>query len=193
MHRKSIFYGFLIALSGGLLFSCCNDPATPRGVRPGTNKNEMSQKIEIGSAAPPFSLPDQSGRRVNLIDYFGKSNVVLYFYPRDESFGCTREACSFRDHYETFKEAGAVVIGISSDDIASHQAFTANHKLPFLLLSDRDKTVAEKYGVSKSLGSLPGRVTFIIDRKGIVRMIYSSQLNFEKHVSEAMEAVKRLH
>jgi peroxiredoxin Q/BCP len=152
----------------------------------------MANKLEIGSKAPDFSLPDQHGKRVNLSDYIGKSNLVVYFYPKDESYGCTKEACSFRDNYEVFREAGAEVIGISSDDIASHQAFAANHKLPFILLSDKDKTVADKYGVGKSLGVLPGRVTFVIDKQGIVRLMFSSQLNFEKHITEAIETLKKL-
>ena len=150
----------------------------------------MTEKIEIGSKAPEFSLPDQQGRRVNLNDFLGKTNLVIYFYPKDESYGCTKEACSFRDNYEVFREAGAEVIGISSDDIASHQAFAANHKLPFILLSDKDKSVAAKYGVGKSLGVLPGRVTFVIDKQGIIRLIFSSQLSFEKHVDEAIVVLK---
>ncbi|MEI6681897.1 MAG: peroxiredoxin [Bacteroidota bacterium] len=152
----------------------------------------MTQKIEIGSKAPDFSLPDQQGRRVNLADFVGKTNLVVYFYPKDESYGCTKEACSFRDNYEVFKQAGAEVIGISSDDIASHQAFAANHKLPFILLSDKGKTVAEKYGVGKSLGILPGRVTFVIDKQGIIRLVFSSQLSFEKHVEEALQMLNTL-
>ncbi len=152
----------------------------------------MASNPVVGSKAPEFSLPDQKGRRVNLGDYLGKLNLVIFFYPRDESYGCTREACSFRDNFEVFREAGAMVIGISSDDIASHQAFAANHKLPFLLLSDRDKTVATKYGVGKSLGILPGRVTFVIDKQGVIRMIFSSQLNFEKHVTEAIGMLKSI-
>ena len=192
MHRRSFVHGFLIFLSGGLLFSCNNDASAPSGGKPGTKNNNMANKIEIGSKAPDFSLPDQFGKRVNLGDYRGKSNLVVYFYPKDESYGCTKEACSFRDNYEVFKEAGAEVIGISSDDISSHQAFAANHKLPFILLSDRDKTVADKYGVGKSLGVLPGRVTFVIDKQGIVRMVFSSQLSFEKHITEAVETLKKL-
>ncbi|MEI7896994.1 MAG: peroxiredoxin [bacterium] len=150
----------------------------------------MTDQLDIGSTAPGFSLPDQRGKRVNLSDFLGKSNVVVYFYPKDESYGCTKEACSFRDNYEVFREAGAEVIGISSDDIASHQAFSANHKLPFLLLSDKDKSVAGKYGVGKTLGVLPGRVTFVIDKQGIIRLMFSSQLNFQKHVEEAIETLK---
>ena len=192
MWRKSYFYKFLLFLSGALLFACSNDPSSSSGEKPGINNNKMATKIEIGSKAPDFSLPDQRGNRVNLSDYLGKSNLVLFFYPKDESYGCTKEACSFRDNFEIFREAGAVVIGVSSDDIASHQAFAANHKLPFLLLSDKDKTVADKYGVGKSLGILPGRVTFVIDKQGIVRLMFSSQLNFEKHVTEALEALKKM-
>ncbi|MCX6306654.1 MAG: peroxiredoxin [Bacteroidetes bacterium] len=152
----------------------------------------MVNKIEVGSKAPDFSLPDQFGKRMNLSDFLGKSNLVIFFYPKDESYGCTKEACSFRDNYEVFKAAGAVVIGISSDDVASHQAFAANHKLPFILLSDRDKTVADKYGVGKSLGVIPGRVTFVVDKHGVIRMMFSSQLNFEKHITEAIETLKKI-
>jgi peroxiredoxin Q/BCP len=190
--RQFFFYcRSALILAGGFFFACSNSDSPP-GLNPGINNNNMSNKIEIGSKAPDFSLPDQRGNRVNLSDYLGKSNMVIYFYPKDESYGCTKEACSFRDNYEVFKKSGAVVIGISSDDIASHQAFAANHKLPFLLLSDKDKTVAEKYGVGKSLGILPGRVTFVIDKKGIVRLMFSSQLNFEKHVSESLDILKKI-
>lgn len=192
MRQKSYFYLFLLSLSGVLLFACNNGAPSSSGDKPGINNSNMSNKIEIGSKAPEFSLPDQRGNRVNLSDYLGKSNLVLYFYPKDESYGCTKEACSFRDNFEVFREAGAVVIGVSSDDIASHQAFAANHKLPFLLLSDKDKTVADKYGVGKSLGILPGRVTFVIDKQGIIRLMFSSQLNFEKHVTEALDALKKM-
>ncbi|MDP1621927.1 MAG: redoxin domain-containing protein [Bacteroidales bacterium] len=192
MPPKTFFFGFTVLLTVGVLYACNNSQSEPSGEQSGIINNDMTNKIEIGSKAPDFSLPDQYGQRVNLSDYLGKSNLVLFFYPKDESYGCTREACSFRDNYEVFKSAGTVVIGISSDDVASHQAFAANHKLPFILLSDRDKTVAEKYGVGKSLGILPGRVTFVIDKQGVIQMIFSSQLNFEKHVSEAIETLKKI-
>jgi len=150
----------------------------------------MSDKLTVGSPAPGFSLPDHRGRRVNFSDFTGKVNLVVYFYPKDESYGCTREACGFRDNYEVFKEAGAEVIGISQDDVASHQAFAANHNLPFILLSDKDWTVGEKYGVGKSLGLITERKTFVIDKQGIIRMIFSSQLNFGKHIGKALEVIK---
>ncbi len=191
LQRYKIFILFILGLNYYLV-SCNNETSQRSGQQAGSNTKNMIQKIDIGNKAPEFSLPDQHGKRVNLTDYLGKSNVVVYFYPKDESYGCTKEACSFRDNYEIFKEAGAEVIGISSDDIASHQAFAANHKLPFILLSDKDKTVAEKYGVGKSLGVLPGRVTFVIDKQGIVRMMFSSQLSFEKHISEAVETLKKI-
>ena len=189
--RYKIFTLFILSLNYYLV-SCNSETSQRSGQQSGSNTNNMANKIEIGSKAPEFSLPDQSGKRVNLSDYLGKSNLVVYFYPKDESYGCTKEACSFRDNYEVFKQAGAVVIGVSSDDIASHQAFAANHKLPFILLSDKDKTVADKYGVGKSLGVLPGRVTFVIDKQGIVRLVFSSQLNFEKHITEAIETLKKM-
>lgn len=189
--RYKIFILFILSLNY-FLISCDDDTSNSYSAQAGSKTKNMANNIDVGSKAPEFSLPDQRGKRVNLADYLGKTNLVVYFYPKDESFGCTKEACSFRDNYEVFKEAGAEVIGISSDDIASHQAFAANHKLPFILLSDKDKTVADKYGVGKSLGILPGRVTFVIDKQGIVQLMFSSQLNFQKHVDEAIETLKRL-
>ena len=150
------------------------------------------KKIEIGDKAPLFTLPDQNGKIINLADFIGKTKLVVYFYPKDESYGCTKEACSFRDSYEDFREAGAEVIGISADDEASHRNFAAHHKLPFILLSDKQRNVAKLYSVGKTLGVIPGRVTYIIDKQGIIRMIYSSQMNFQKHVDEAVEMLKKL-
>ena len=149
-------------------------------------------KLKIGDRVPQFTLPDQNGIMVDLKNFIGKTKLVIYFYPKDESYGCTKEACSFRDSYEDFKEAGAEVIGISADDEASHKGFAANHKLPFILLSDKDKKVASRYGVGKTMGILSGRVTFIIDKQGIIRGIYSSQINFQKHVDEALEMLRKI-
>lgn len=158
------------------------------------NTHDMSteRKIAVGENAPLFSLPDQDGKIVNLVDFIGKTKLVIFFYPKDESYGCTKEACSFRDNYEDFKEAGAEVIGISADDEASHRSFSANHKLPFILLSDKDKSVARLYNVKKTLGLLPGRVTYVIDQQGVIRMIFSSQMNFEKHIEEAKSILRSI-
>lgn len=146
--------------------------------------------LQPGNLAPRFTLNDQMGQPFSLDSMIGKKTIVLFFYPKDESYGCTKEACSFRDSYEDFKDAGAEVIGISADSEESHRSFAANHKLPFTLLSDPDRIVAEKYGVGKSLGILPGRVTFVIDDQGIIRGRYSSQLNFRKHIDEALATIR---
>ena len=152
----------------------------------------MKNDIKSGDKAPLFTLPDSEGRSVSLSDFIGKQNLVVYFYPKDETYGCTKEACSFRDSYDAFKEVGAEVIGISSDNEASHASFAARHRLPFILLSDQDGKVAELYGVRRSLGIFPGRVTFVIDKEGIVRLNYSSQINFQKHIDEAVELIRTL-
>ena len=181
LQRYKIIVLFLLVLNN---ISCDQNTNTQNM---GTDK-----KIAIGDKAPLFTLPDQNGKMVNLSDFTGKTKLVVYFYPKDESFGCTKEACSFRDSYEDFKEAGAEVIGISADDEASHKEFSTHHKLPFILLSDKDKKVSDLYNVKKTMGILPGRVTFVIDKEGVIRMIYSSQLNFQKHVDEAVEILKSL-
>lgn len=149
--------------------------------------------LHIGDSAPDFELPDQQGKRVRLSAFHGKKNVVLYFYPKDETPGCTREACRFRDEYEVFSQYDTEVIGVSFDSVKSHQRFTANRKLPFLLLSDRKKAVAKVYGVKSSLfGLLPGRETFVIDKKGIIRGHFVSQFQAERHIDEALKVVKGL-
>jgi thioredoxin-dependent peroxiredoxin len=148
--------------------------------------------IEVGNPAPGFCLPTARGNFVSLDDYRGKSNVVVYFYPRDFSKGCTAEACEFRDSYEEFKKFGAEVIGISGDSLQSHEAFAREHRLPFILLSDLDGSVRKAYGVKKSLGLIPGRVSFLIDKKGIVRHVFSSQTKATAHIGEAIEVLKFL-
>jgi peroxiredoxin Q/BCP len=155
---------------------------------------EQSSKSEVktGDPAPDFSLPDQNGQTVSLRDLVSKKIVVLYFYPADFSRGCTAEACSFRDSYEVFKEAGAEVVGVSSQSVDSHRRFAAENTLPFILLSDQNGEVRKLYGVSSSLGLIPGRVTYIIDKRGIVRHMFSSQLNPTKHVEEALRVLKEI-
>ena len=148
--------------------------------------------IKVGDEAPDFELKSQNNENVALSQFRGKKNVVLYFYPKDESPGCTREACTFRDSYELFTDLGAEVIGVSADTVESHKAFAERHNLPFTLLSDLNNTVRKLYGATSTFGLIPGRVTFVIDKKGIVRHVFSSQLQPEKHIEEAREILKKI-
>jgi peroxiredoxin Q/BCP len=152
----------------------------------------MAHGIQAGSKAPDFTLPSQSGAPVRLQDRLGERVIVLYFYPRDDTRGCTAEACAFRDSYEVFADAGADVIGISSDSVDRHAAFAGKHELPFTLLSDEGGQVRKRYGVPAVLGVLPGRVTYVIDRQGTVRHVFSSMTNIGQHVSDALETVRQL-
>ena len=148
--------------------------------------------IRVGDVAPDFTLPSQDGSSVALNALLGKGPVVLYFYPKDDTPGCTAEACSFRDAYEDFKEAGAEVVGISSDSAGAHRDFADKHRLPFVLVSDAGGKVRKLYGVPSTLGLLPGRVTYVIDAAGVVRHVFNSQLNPTKHVREALEILRTL-
>ncbi len=148
--------------------------------------------LAVGDHAPDFTLPDQNGQAVHLADVLARGHLVLYFYPKDESAGCTAEACSFRDQYEVFRDAGAEVIGVSGDSVKSHQEFAQHHRLPFTLLSDAQGEVRKLYGVQKTLGIISGRVTFVIDRTGIVRYSFNSQMNPLRHVPEALAILKDL-
>jgi peroxiredoxin Q/BCP len=147
---------------------------------------------QVGELAPDFELPAQGGERVRLSDFRGRQTVVLYFYPKDDTSGCTAQACSFRDSYEVFTEAGAQVIGVSSDSVASHEGFAQRYRLPFLLLADAGGEVRKAYDVPATFGILPGRVTYVIDRAGVVRHVFSSQANIGKHVSGALQVVQEL-
>jgi peroxiredoxin Q/BCP len=148
---------------------------------------------DVGDRAPPVSFTKADGTSVQLADYLGKGTVVLYFYPKDHTPGCTAEACSFRDAYEDFKAAGAEVIGVSADDGASHEGFKAKHKLPFVLLSDPGSVASKAMGVKRAfLGLIPGRVTFVIDRAGVIRHRFESSVNMQKHIDEALALVRTL-
>lgn len=142
-----------------------------------------------GAPAPDFELPDASGALVRLSQYRGLNAVVVYFYPKDDTSGCTKQACGFRDRFAAFQKAGAVILGISGDSGASHQAFAAKYSLPFVLLSDKGGRVRKLFGVSRRFGIIPGRVTFVIDRAGIVRHVYSALAEAERHVDEALAAL----
>jgi peroxiredoxin Q/BCP len=145
--------------------------------------------VKVGEEAPDFTLPDQDNKPVTLSSLRGKS-VVLYFYPKDSSTGCTKEACYFRDAFEDFTEAGVEVIGVSGDSVESHSKFKESYMLPFTLLSDEKKEVRKEYGILGHV--LPARVTFVIDKKGVIRHIFSSQTNMKAHVDEAMKILKTL-
>lgn len=148
--------------------------------------------VKVGDKAPDFTLPSQMGDDVTLSEYFGKKNVVLYFYPKDETPGCTREACNFRDSYEELASLGAEVLGVSGQSVESHKSFATHYGLPFILLSDQDNKVRKLYGVPSSMGLIPGRVTYVIDKQGVVRHIFSSQTQTQRHVDEAKDTLKEL-
>jgi peroxiredoxin Q/BCP len=152
----------------------------------------MARGIQVGDQAPDFTLPTQSGETFRLQDHLGERVIVLYFYPKDNTSGCTKEACAFRDSYEVFTEAGADVIGVSSDSVDRHAGFAAQHNLPFTLLSDQGGRVRKAYGVPGVLGMIPGRVTYVIDRAGVVRHVFSSLTNIDGHVGDALRVVREL-
>ena len=149
--------------------------------------------MKKGERITAFSLPDQNGEEVCIDDYIGKQPLVIYFYPKDETPGCTKEACSFRDSMKDFEELNAKVIGISADSDESHKAFAENHNLNFTLLSDPDKKVRKLLNVpSDMFGFLDGRVSYVVDKEGIIRHIFKSQLNAARHVEEAKKVLSAL-
>ena len=145
-----------------------------------------------GDRAPEFELADQTGKPVALARFRGRSNVVLYFYPKDDTTGCTRESCAFRDQYEAFKDAGAEVIGVSNDSPGSHEKFAAKYSLPFTLLADPGGRVRRAFGVPTTFGLIPGRVTYVIDKQGVIRHVFNSQFNPTAHVDEALRVLATL-
>jgi peroxiredoxin Q/BCP len=148
--------------------------------------------LSVGDKAPDFTLPSASGEPVTLSQLYGRKTVVLYFYPKDDTPGCTVEACSFRDRFDAFSAAGAEVVGVSSDSAASHDRFATKHGLPMKLLSDAEGKVRALFGVRPTLGLFPGRVTFVIDRSGTIQHAFVSQLRFGRHAEDALEVVRRL-
>ena len=150
-----------------------------------------TRPVQVGDEAPGFTLCDQSGNRVSIADFRGKA-VVLFFYPKDDTPGCTVESCTFRDHFDEFQALGAELIGISSDDEDSHRRFASRHGLRYKLLADHGGKVRTLYGVPKTFGLLAGRVTYVIDSDGFVRHVFRSQLNVRRHVTQALAALRRL-
>jgi peroxiredoxin Q/BCP len=148
--------------------------------------------IQEGQPAPPFTLNDANGKPWSLDALRAGGPVVVFFYPRDESPICTQEVCAFRDAHQDFADTGAAVVGISSDDEASHDAFARKERLNYLLLSDPGGKVRKAYGIPRTLGLVDGRATFVIDRAGIVRMAYAAQLVAEGHTRRALETVRAI-
>jgi peroxiredoxin Q/BCP len=149
-------------------------------------------EVKIGEVAPDFTLPTKDGDSFSLSAALGQQPLVVFFYPRDFSANCTKEACAFRDNYAAFQRLGAEVIGISSDTPDSHRSFAAQYYLPYILLSDPDNRVRELWGVPKAFGVLTGRVTYVLDLKGVVRGRYESQVNINGHLQEAMACIRKI-
>jgi len=155
------------------------------------HKNNTMNELKIGSTIPAFTLPDQNGNLFDINSVLGKKNLVIYFYPKDDSQGCTAQACSFRDQFDVFTEADAVIIGISGQSVESHKEFAIKNRLNFTLLSDEGNKIRKQFGVPTNLlGLLPGRVTYVADKTGKVIYIFNSQINATKHVDEALRILK---
>jgi peroxiredoxin Q/BCP len=153
---------------------------------------EVVPNVKVGEIAPDFELSDQDGSPVSLSDFRGISNVALFFYPKDFGPGCTAQACSFRDSYEGFMDLDAVVIGVCGDDVESHKRFLDRYLLPFTLLSDPKGIVRSLYGSTKAFGLLSGRYTFVVDKGGVIRRIFTSETNMKRHVDEALKVLREI-
>jgi len=148
--------------------------------------------LNVGDSVPEVTLHLHTGETTTLADLYRDQVVVLFFYPKDGTAICTKEACAFRDSYEQFTTVGATVVGVSSDSAESHQQFADQHRLPFLLAADPDGALRKAFGVPKTLGLLPGRVTYVIDRQGIIRDVFSAQFAAHRHVQAALDAINSL-
>ncbi len=149
-------------------------------------------ELKVGDKIPHFIAKDAYGNDFDSNNIIGQKPLVIYFYPKDNTPGCTTEACSFRDQDEDFKDLGADVIGISSDSVTSHQKFTEQYKLPFILLSDADKKIRKLFKVPSGLfGLVPGRVTYVADKTGTIIMVFDSMMA-GRHIPKALEAIKKL-
>ena len=182
------FYRFYLAIYFLLFFFYFNFKSYSQT----TNTNEMD-KIGVGSTVPSFSLNDQFGKDFDISSVKGKKNLVIYFYPKDDSPGCTKEACSFRDQFEVFSEYDAVIIGISAQSVKSHLDFANKHRLNYTLLSDEGNKVRKLFDVPTNLfGLLPGRVTYVVNKDGKIVFMFNSQIQAEKHIEEAIRILKEL-
>lgn len=150
----------------------------------------MEVKVKAGDNAPDFEGPTTEGKTLGLKDFLGKKNVVLYFYPKDDTPGCTKEACSFRDNLQPIRSLGAEIIGVSVDSVESHKKFSTKFSLPFPLISDKEKRIAKAYGVLRVTGTT-NRVTFIIDKNGKITKIFP-KVDVSKHTEEVVAAIKEI-
>lgn len=153
------------------------------------NENKDMKKIEVGDTIPNINLKDENGIEVNINSI--KKPLIIYFYPKDETPGCIKEACKFRDEFQSFVDLGVQVFGISGDSSASHKKFKEKYHLPFTLLADSNNEVRKKFGVPKSLLFLPGRVTYVVNEKGVVMYMFNSQFGAEKHIENALEFLRK--
>jgi thioredoxin-dependent peroxiredoxin len=150
-------------------------------------------QVKTGSHIPEFALPDQTGKIIDIKSLIGKKNLVIYFYPKDDTPGCTKEACSFRDQFEDFREADAEILGISGDGVESHKQFAEKYRLTFTLLSDQGNNVRKMFGVPTNfLGLIQGRVTYVVNKQGVVVHMFNSQTQAKEHIREAIKALKAL-
>jgi len=157
------------------------------------SKEDMKTAIEVGSKVPSFSLKDQFGKTFDLDAVVGKKNLVIYFYPKDDTPGCTKEACAFRDQFEVFADKNTMIIGISGQSVESHLEFANKYKLNFTLLSDEGNNVRKLFGVpSSAMGVIPGRVTYVVNKEGKVVFMFDSLTKAEQHVEEALRIIKTL-
>ena len=146
-------------------------------------------KVKTGDNAPQFTAPTADGSKFSFSDTASRKHVVLYFYPKDDTPGCTKEACSFRDNMQTIRELGAEIIGVSVDDVSSHKKFSEKYHLPFILVSDTDKRISTAYGVLKDPGTYTNRVTFLIEKGGKIAKIFP-KVDVSKHTDEIVTALK---
>ncbi len=152
----------------------------------------QEKHLAPGDSLPSFSLKDQDGKTFNSADYVGKNILVIYFYPKDESAVCTKEACSFRDNYTEFTKAGAIVVGINQASVETHKKFQQHHNLPFTLLSDPGNNVLKKFGVRNKF-FLTGRETFVIDKAGKIVFRFDSFTKGKEHQEEALSAIRKMN
>jgi len=151
-------------------------------------------ELGIQDRIPEFTLLNQDGIEINSSELIGDQHLILFFYPKASTPGCTKEACKFRDEFADFEQANARVVGISTDSPKAQKAWAKKNNLQFTLLCDKNQQVRKQFGIKGSLfGLIPGRVTYIIDKSGMIQHIFSSQMNYEQHVVEALAALKKLN